>query len=158
MLTRSELTDAQAEDLLEKIQSDVFAGINCGWRGEVFGYVWRLWIGPIVFVVTSLIVSLGNSLGMAAEGSGSLQFNQCLGKTVEFKLEREARFKTKMLCNHYMELHVWIILKCKAEREDLIMLDCLSIFTWNVRRSKIWSTKPSSYTKIITIKKIQDYY
>lgn len=31
MLTRSELTEVQAEDLLEKIQSDVFAGINCGW-------------------------------------------------------------------------------------------------------------------------------
>lgn len=42
MLTRSELTDAQAEDLLEKIQSDVFAGINCGWRGEEEGYAWRL--------------------------------------------------------------------------------------------------------------------
>lgn len=36
MLTRSELSDAQAEDLPEKIQSDVFAGINCGWR-EVAG-------------------------------------------------------------------------------------------------------------------------
>lgn len=35
MLTRSELTKARAKDLLEKIQSNMFAGINCGWRREM---------------------------------------------------------------------------------------------------------------------------
>lgn len=39
MLTRSELTKAQAKDLLEKIQSNMFAGINCGWRRKMVGSV-----------------------------------------------------------------------------------------------------------------------
>ncbi len=61
MLTRSELTKAQAKDLLEKIQSNMFAGINCGWRREMVGSVLGLnevdcfWGSPVL--IPSVILS-----------------------------------------------------------------------------------------------------